>query len=92
MQNYKELKVWEKSHAFTLKVYEVTKVFPKEEVYALTNQVRRAASSIPANIAEGGGKNSKSELAHFLNVALAFSKGGRILFNSIKRLTIFKRR
>lgn len=70
MQNYKELKVWEKAHQFTLKVYEVTKLFPKDELYSLTNQLRRAASSIPANIAEGCGKNSQSEFAHFLNISL----------------------
>jgi four helix bundle protein len=70
MQNYKELKVWEKAHSFTLNVYEVTKLFPKEELYSLTNQLRRSASSIPANIAEGCGKNSQQEFAHFLNIAL----------------------
>jgi four helix bundle protein len=70
MQNYKELKVWEKAHHFTLKVYEVSKSFPKDELYSLTNQLRRAASSIAANIAEGCGKNSQSELAHFLNISL----------------------
>jgi len=70
MQNYKELKVWEKAHQFTLKVYGVTKSFPKEELYSLTSQLRRAASSIPANIAEGCGKNSKHELAHHLNISL----------------------
>ncbi|MDQ6755376.1 MAG: four helix bundle protein [Bacteroidota bacterium] len=70
MQNYKELKVWEKSHQFTVTVYEWTKSFPKEELYGLTNQLRRASSSIHANIAEGCGKNSKAELAHFLNIAL----------------------
>jgi four helix bundle protein len=70
MQNYKDLKVWEKSHSFTLQVYECTRVFPKEELYSLTNQLRRSASSIPANIAEGCGKNSNLEFAHFLNIAL----------------------
>ena len=70
MQNYKDLKVWEKAHHFTLKVYEITKSFPKEELYSLTNQLRRSASSIPANIAEGSGKNSQLEFAHFLNIAL----------------------
>jgi four helix bundle protein len=70
MQNYKDLKVWEKGHLFTLKVYDVTKLFPKEEIYSLTNQIRRAASSIPANIAKGCGKNSQNEFAHFLNIAL----------------------
>ena len=62
MQNYKDLKVWQKSHAFTLKVYEITKSFPKDELYSLTNQLRRASSSIPANIALG----SSNEAEYFL--------------------------
>lgn len=70
MQNYKDLKVWEKAHLFTLKVYESTKAFPKEEIYSLNNQLRRSASSVPANIAEGCGKNSKNDFAHYLNIAL----------------------
>ena len=70
MQNYKELKVRDKAHHFTVKVYEVSKSFPKDEIYSLTNQLRRAASSIPANIAEGCGKNAQLEFAHFLNISL----------------------
>ncbi|RYY28033.1 MAG: four helix bundle protein [Sphingobacteriaceae bacterium] len=70
MQNYNELKVWDKAHQLTLKVYQLTKFFPKEEVYGLTSQVRRSAASIPANIAEGCGKNSQLELAHYLNTSL----------------------
>ena len=70
MQNFKELKVWEKAHFFTLKVYEASKSFPRDEIYILTNQLRRAASPIPANIGEGCGKNSQLEFAHFLNIAL----------------------
>ena len=70
MQNYKELRVWEKAHFFTLKMYEVSRVFHKEEIYSLTDQVRCAASSIPADIAEGCGKNSQLEFAHYLNLAL----------------------
>ena len=73
MQNYKEFRVWQKAHSFTLKIYEVSKSFPKDELYSLTNQLRRASSSIPANIAEGCGKNSQSEFAHFLNIALGSS-------------------
>lgn len=53
MQNYKDLKVWERSHQFTLMVYEKTGKYPKSETYCLTSQLRPAASSIPANIAEG---------------------------------------
>ena len=70
MQNYKDLKVWEKAHHFTLSVYEVSKSFPKDELYSLTNQLRRSASSIPANIAEGCGKNTQPEFAHYLNISL----------------------
>ena len=70
MQNFKDLKVWEKAHLFTLRVYEASKIFPKDDIYSLTNQLRRAALSIPANIAEGCGKNSQVEFAHFLNIAL----------------------
>ena len=70
MQNYKDLKVWEKAHHFTLSLYEVSKSFPKDELYSLTNQLRRSASSIPANIAEGCGKNTQPEFAHYLNISL----------------------
>ena len=65
MQNYKDLKVWEKALYFTLMVYHQTKIFPKEEIYSLTNQLRRAASSIPSNIAEGCGKIPKMILLTF---------------------------
>ena len=70
MQNYKDLKVWEKAHSFTLCVYEETRTFPKEELYSLTNQLRRCAASVPANIAEGCGKKTNLEFAHFLNISL----------------------
>lgn len=70
MQNYKDLKVWEKAHQFTLMIYDVSKQFPKEELYGLTNQIRRASSSIAANIAEGCGKNTNGDFAKFLNIAL----------------------
>ena len=70
MQNYKDLKVWEKAHNFTLSVYEVSKSFPKDELYSLTNQLIRSASSIPANIAEGCGKNTQPEFANYLNMSL----------------------
>jgi len=73
MQNYKDLKVWEKAHLFTMKVYEISKGFPKEELYSLTSQLKRSASSIPANIAEGCGKNTSKDFAHCLNIALGSS-------------------
>lgn len=73
MQNYKDLKVWEKAHRFTLEVCQVTKKFPKEEIYGLTSQLRRASSSVAANIAEGCGKNTKNDFANFLNISLGSS-------------------
>ena len=70
MQNYKDLKVWEMAHQFTLNVYSVTKQFPKEEMFGLTTQLRRAAASIGANIAEGCGRSSQADLARFLQISL----------------------
>ena len=70
MQNFKSLKVWEKSHELTLAVYKATANFPKDELYGLTSQIRRACASIPANIAEGCGRTGKAELARFLQVAM----------------------
>jgi four helix bundle protein len=70
MRDFRELKVWEKAHRLTLDVYRVTTVFPREELYGLTSQIRRAAASIGANIAEGAGKNSRPDFARFLQMAL----------------------
>ena len=61
MHNYKELKVWQKSRELVKNVYQLTKKYPKEEIYALTSQVRRSVVSIPSNIAEGAGYSSKKE-------------------------------
>jgi four helix bundle protein len=70
MKNYRELKIWQRSHALTVLLYQVTKTFPKDEVFALTNQMRRACVSIPANIAEGCGREGDAELKRFLTIAL----------------------
>lgn len=70
MQDYHNLAMWQKSHLLTLKIYSITKsCFPKDELFGQTNQIRRAAASIPTNIAEGCGRNSRAELAQFLNIA-----------------------
>ena len=69
IKNYKELKVWQKSYRLCLKVYRVTKGFPKEELYGLTSQMRRAAMSIPCNIAEGYGRKTTPEYIRFLYIA-----------------------
>lgn len=70
MQNYKNLKVWEKAHQLTLEVYQATAAFPKDEQYGLTGQIRRACASIPANIAEGCGRDGDAEFARFLRIAM----------------------
>jgi four helix bundle protein len=70
MKDFMTLKVWEKSHRLTLAVYKATAVFPKEELYGLTGQIRRACASIPANIAEGCGRGGDAELARFLQIAM----------------------
>lgn len=69
MRDFKSLKVWQRAHRLTLDVYTVTRAFPKEERFGLTSQVRRSASSIPSNIAEGCGRCSDAELARFSTMA-----------------------
>jgi len=69
MKNYKELIVWRKAHEMTLDVYNATRGFPKEELYGLTSQMRRATASIGANIAEGSGRRSNKEICRFLQIA-----------------------
>lgn len=70
MQNYKELRVWQRAHQLVLGIYRASKSFPKEEVYALTSQIRRSASSTPTNIVEGCGKFTAADFANFLQIAL----------------------
>lgn len=70
MRDFKSLIVWEKSHELTLLVYKVTSDFPRSEIYGLISQIRRSSSSIPTNIAEGCGRTTQSQMAHFLNIAL----------------------
>ena len=69
MKDFRELKVWEKSHQLALDIYKLTSGFPKEEQYGLTSQVRRAATSVGLNIAEGCGRGSKSDFKRFLYFA-----------------------
>lgn len=71
IQNYKELIVWRKSFQLSLEVYKITKSFPKEELYGLTSQMRRAAIAIPSNIAEGHGRRGTKEYVRFLRIAYA---------------------
>ena len=68
--DHKDLDVWKAGIDLSLKVYEITKDFPREEVYSLTSQLRRAAVSVPSNIAEGAARNSDKEFTQFLYIAL----------------------
>lgn len=70
MRNFRELKVWEKAHHLTLEVYKASQSFPRDEIYGLTGQIRRSSVSIPANIAEGCGRDGHAELARFLQIAM----------------------
>jgi len=70
VKDFRELQVWRKAHELTLAVYQITASFPREELYGLTAQLRRAGSSIAANLAEGCGRNGDAELARFCSIAM----------------------
>ncbi|HSY92761.1 MAG TPA: four helix bundle protein [Candidatus Binatus sp.] len=69
MKDFRDLKVWEKSHELTLEIYRVTAAFPKPELYGLTSQIRRCSAFIGANIAEGCGKRGNNEFQRYLQIA-----------------------
>ena len=71
--NFKKLEIWKRSRKLVKQIYIVTKGFPKEEIYALTSQLRRAAVSIPSNIAEGVSRSTNPQVAHFLDISIASS-------------------
>jgi four helix bundle protein len=73
MRDYQRLDIWQRSHRLTLKIYTITQVFPKEEIYGLVSQMRRSSASIPTNIAEGCGRDSSNELKRFLTIAAGSS-------------------
>ena len=70
MSDYKDLNVWNESIDFVESIYKIIRSFPKEEIYALSDQIKRAAVSIPSNIAEGASRNSNKEFVQFLYIAL----------------------
>ena len=69
MQRFTDLRVWQDGHALTLEIYRLTAGFPSEERHGLVSQLRRAAFSVPANIAEGSKRQTQTEYARFLNIA-----------------------
>ena len=88
MKNFRDIKVWHKAHDLTLKVYKITETFPREEIYGLTSQIRRAAASIPTNIAEGSGRRSDAELARFLEIAFGSTSEVEYLLQLSKDLSL----
>ena len=70
MRDFKKYEVWNLSRQFCLNIYSETKNFPKDEIYGMTSQIRRASLSIPTNISEGAGRFGDKEFAHFINISL----------------------
>ncbi len=70
MKDFRKQKVWEKAHDLTLEIYRITEAFPKAELFGLTSQIRRCAVSVPANIAEGCGRDTDADFARFLHIAM----------------------
>jgi len=78
-RTFQDLLVWQKAHQFVLEVYALTAAFPKQETYGLSLQIRRAAVSIPANIAEGFRRRGKADKARFMNMAEGVGRGMPLL-------------
>jgi len=70
MRDFKELKVWQKSHELTMKIYRASGGFPRREMFGLTTQLRRASSSVGANLAEGCGRQTDGELGRYVQIAM----------------------
>ena len=69
ISSYKDLLIWKKGIVIVVKVYQLTKAFPSEELYALSSQIKRASVSIPSNIAEGYGRNTDKSFSHFIDIS-----------------------
>jgi four helix bundle protein len=70
MRDFRKLSVWEKAHSLTIEIYHVTSGFPQNEIYGLRTQIRRACSSIPANTAEGCGRNGDADFRRFIQISM----------------------
>lgn len=90
MGSYKDLEVWNLSMTLVENIYEVTRSFPKEEIYGLTSQIRRAAVSIPTNIAEGSARKTPKDFAHFIVIAYGSCCELETLFAVTQRIKILK--
>ncbi len=87
MKDFRDLKVWDKAHKLALNIFITSKAFPKEEQFGITSQIRRAALSIPTNIAEGCGRGSDSDFARFIQIALGSASEVEYLILFCKELS-----
>ena len=83
---YKKLIVWQRADEFAYQIYLETRKFPKEEIYGITSQLRRAALSIPTNLVEGTGRHGKKEMRQFVNIALGSQSEAEYLLSFCLRL------
>ena len=86
MRNYKNLGVWQNADDLTVQIYQVTQNFPAKETYGITSQLRRAAYSVPANIAEGSGRESNADYLRFLSIARGSLSETEYFLHLAKRL------
>lgn len=86
ISEFENLMVWQKSHEQSLRIYNLTKEFPKEELFCVTNQIRRSAISIENNIAEGFGRRTKKDFANFIHISLGSLYETRCLLRICKDL------
>ena len=91
MRDYTKIIAWQKADDLAVAVYEISRGFPKDEVYALTNQLRRAAYSVPANITEGSSRDSKKDYLHFLYIARGSLNEARYFVHLAGRLGYLNR-
>jgi len=91
VQDFRKLKVWDKAHQLTLRVYNQTQTFPKEELFGLTSQLRRAVSSIPTNIAEGSSRVSSADFARFVQIAMSSASDVEYLLLLCSELEFYPR-
>ncbi|MCL4550477.1 MAG: four helix bundle protein [Bacteroidetes bacterium] len=92
MKNFRDLKVWLKAHELALYVFRISKSFPKEELFGLTSQLRRAVLSIPTNIAEGCGRGSDSDFARFIQIAIGSASETEYLIFFSKELNFLDKK
>ena len=90
MRDYKNILAWQRADDLTVAVYDATKRFPKDEAYSLTSQLRRAAYSIPANIAQGASRNYRKDYLHFLYIACGSASEVAYFIHLSRRLGYFK--